>query len=326
LDMKAKKIRSLPLLLTSKPLTLGVYGSRELQEIVDRLMPDIDLVIAYSSSMGAFVLPHSDTKRIQYIIELDSDKWAQYEAFTRPPMKWVYGREARTLRKFEKELCTPMDMNVLCTPLEQRIFEEAVPGAPSCVMRNGVDLELFNPDSNAPEPGHIVFTGVMDYFPNTDGCVWFAKEILPAVQLQIPGARFSIVGSSPTDEIKALGNLPGVEVTGFVDETRDWLARADLAVAPLRIARGIQNKVLEAMSMGLPIVGTTNATQGVDAQNGRDYIVADTVEGQVEAIVKLLQDRQEAQALGARARAFVEKNYRWDDVLAPLGKLIASFE
>lgn len=326
LDMKAQKLRSLPMLLTNKPLTLGVYGSKKLQAVVDRLMPNIDLAIAYSSSMGAFILPHKDKKRIQYIVELDSDKWAQYEGFTKPPMKWIYGREARTLRRFEKQLCAEVDMNVLVTPLEQRIFNDAVPGAKSVVLRNGVDLELFNPKENTPEPGHLVFTGVMDYFPNIDGCEWFAREILPEVQRHIPNAHFSIVGSAPTDGVKALGKLPGVEVTGFVDETRDWLARAAVAIAPLRIARGIQNKVLEAMAMGLPVVGTTHATQGVDGDHGRDYMVADTKAAQVAEVVRLLRDRDEAHELGKRARSFVEKKYRWEDVLEPLGELISEIE
>ena len=126
--------------------------------------------------------------------------------------------------------------------------------------------------------------------------------------------------------MRALGELPGVTVTGFVDETRDWLARADLAVAPLRIARGIQNKVLEAMAMGLPVVGTTHATQGVDGKSNRDYVVADTKEAQIQSVVRLLRDRKEALALGKRARTFVEEKYRWEDVLAPLGELISSLE
>jgi len=123
-----------------------------------------------------------------------------------------------------------------------------------------------------------------------------------------------------------LGELPGVEVTGFVDETRDWLARAAVAVAPLRIARGIQNKVLEAMAMGLPVVGTTHATQGVDGDHGRDYVVADTKDAQIKEVIRLLRDREEALALGAQARKFVEEKYRWEDVLEPLGDLIAQLD
>ena len=322
LDLKRAKLRSLPLLLTGKPLTLGVYGSAELQRIVDELVPGADLAIGYSSSMGAFILPHSKIPRIQYIVELDSDKWAQYAGFTKPPMKWVYAREARCLLNFERQLCAAVDTNVLVTELEVEIFRDRISGASSHVLRNGVDLELFHPRANAPEPGHFVFTGVMDYFPNVDGCIWFAKEILPLVRREHPDARFTIVGSSPSAEIETLAQLDGVEVTGFVPETRDYLARAAVAVAPLRIARGIQNKVLEAMSMGLAVVGTTHATQGVAGQHGRDYLVADTASDFAAACARLVASPADAAALGATARHFVETHYDWERCLEPLGALV----
>lgn len=322
LDMGRAKLRSLPLFLTGRPLTLGVYGSRALQAVVDAEMPTTDLAMAYSSSMGAYLLPHEGKRRVQFVCELDSDKWAQYAGFTSFPMSWVYAREARTLLAFERELCGRTDMNTLVTPVEQDIFRERIPGAPNMVMRNGVDLEVFHPGDNAPEPGHLVFTGVMDYFPNVDGCVWFADEVLPELRKRHPEARFSIVGSSPSKEIRALASRPGVEVTGFVPETRDWLARAQLAVAPLRIARGIQNKVLEAMAMGLPVVGTTNATQGVEGEHGRDFLVADTARDLIETCDRMLADPATCAELGARARAFVEANYDWEEVLRPLGELV----
>lgn len=322
LDLKRAKLASLPLFLTKKPLTLGVYGSAKLQAVVDKLAPGADLAIGYSSSMGAFILPHTNLPRIQYIVELDSDKWAQYAGFTKPPMKWVYAREAKRLLAFERELCAAVDMNVLVTDLEQEIFADRIGDAPSCVLRNGVDLELFNPRSNAPEPGHLVFTGVMDYFPNVDGCIWFAREILPLIRREHPEAHFTIVGSSPTPEILALARLDGVEVTGFVPETRDYLARAAVAVAPLRIARGIQNKVLEAMSMGLAVVGTTHATQGVAGTHGTDYLVADTAADFAAACSRLLSSPADAAALGAKARLFVEEHYDWERCLEPLGALV----
>src|SRR5690606_23613025 len=139
---------------------------------------------------------------------------------------------------------------------------------PTTVLKNGVDLEHFRPDPDAAEPGHLVFTGVMNYYPNVDACRFFCAEVLPLVRKRHPEARLSIVGSQPTAEVLELAREPGVTVTGFVPETNDWLRRASVAVAPLRIARGIQNKVLEAMAMGLPVVGTTSATQGVGATPG----------------------------------------------------------
>jgi len=313
--------RALPLLATLKPLTLGVYGSKALQRVVDRRVPAADLAYAYSSSMGAFFLKH-ELPRIMHFAELDSDKWRQYSERMLPPVSFVYWREWRTLLRFEKRLAHAVDQNVFCTPLEEQIFRERIPGAPSCVMRNGVDLEHHTPAPDRAEPAHLVFCGVMDYYPNVEGCVWFCDEVLPRIRAEFPGVRFSIVGSHPTDEVQRLGDLPGVLVTGFVDDPRDWLVRASVSVAPLRIARGIQNKVLEAMALGLPIVGTSAATQGVGAEVGRDYLVADDAEGQAALVCGLLRDTERARTLGQAARMYVEEHYDWEVCLQPLDEML----
>jgi sugar transferase (PEP-CTERM/EpsH1 system associated) len=322
LDLRAAKLRSLPLLLTSKPLTLGVYGSRELQRAVDELAPRMDVGYAFSSSMGAFLEPHTHLRRVMHFAELDSDKWRQYAERSRFPARWVYAREHRTLLQFERRIAHSFDQNVLCTPLEQRIFEREIPGAPSIVMRNGVDLQHYRPAPERSERGHLVFVGVMDYLPNVDGCTWFVREVLPRLRQKHPEAHLTIVGSRPTPEVRALARTPGVEVTGFVDDPRTFLARAAISIAPLRIARGIQNKVLEAMAMGLPVVGTTSATQGVEGQPGRDFQLADTLDEQLSALSSLLCDPAAAHALGRRGRAFVEQHYDWDVALQPLDELM----
>ncbi len=316
------RLLALPLLVTKTPLTLGVYGSRALQRAVDRAIGDADLAYAFSSSMGAFLLPHAGLPRVMHFAELDSDKWRQYAEHKRFPASWVYRREWRTLWAFERRLAAAMDQNVFCTPLEERIFQERIPGCPSMVLRNGVDLARYRPAApGAAEPGHMVFVGVMDYYPNVDGMLWFVREILPRVRARVPGARLSIVGAHPAPDVQRLAQEPGVTVTGFVDEPADWLRRAWLSVAPLRIARGIQNKVLEAMAMGLPVVGTTSATQGVDGVAGRDYLVADDAPAQVEALCALLGDGERARALGRQARAFVEERYDWERCFDPLDAL-----
>ena len=316
----------MPLLLTGKPLTLGAYGSRELQRVVDELAPSCQVGYAYSSSMGAFLEPHTRLKRVMHFAELDSDKWRQYAERSKWPMSWVYAREHKTLLKFERRIAASFDENVLCTPLEQQVFEREIPGPRSLVLRNGVDLAHYQPKPDLAEPEHLVFVGVMDYLPNIDGCVWFVNEILPRLRAKRPGARFTIVGSRPTDEVKALASHPGVAVTGFVDDPREFLARAAVSVAPLRIARGIQNKVLEGLAMGLPVVGTTSATQGVEGEPGRDFLLANTVDEQVAAIERLLADPQFARALGRRGRQFVEEKYDWERVFDPLDALLARFE
>lgn len=325
LDVSRKKLTSLPLLLTGKALTLGVYGSRELQRVVDRELGTTDMAYAYSSSMGAFVVGRG-TPWVMHFAELDSDKWRQYAEQHRFPMSAVYRREWRTLRGFERRVAGDALTNVFCTPLEQRIFEKELPGFPSTVVRNGVALDHYSPRPEAAEPGHVVFCGVMDYYPNVDGCVWFADEILPRVRERVPSARFTIVGSKPAPEVIALGRREGIEVTGFVDDPRDVLERGAVSVAPLRVARGIQNKVLEALAMGLPTVGTTSATQGVEGTPGRDYLVADEPEAFAERVIELLNDAEEARALGARGRAFVESSYDWERCLAPLDDVLARVE
>jgi sugar transferase (PEP-CTERM/EpsH1 system associated) len=317
------KLSALPLLATRTPLTLGVFGSRALQAHVDREIQGCDMAYAYSSSMGAFLEKHAGLPRVMHFGELDSDKWRQYAARSRFPSRWVYAREQRTLLAFERRIARAFTDNVLCTPLEQAIFRAEV-GAdvPSTVLRNGVDLQHFTPARTDPESGLIVFTGVMNYLPNADGCIWFAEEMLPRIQSRVPGAHFAVVGAHPTAAVERLGRLPGVTVTGFVDDTRDWLGRAAVSVAPLRIARGIQNKVLEAMAMGLPVVGTTSATQGVEGRDESDYLVRDDASSFGDAVIGLLVDPPRARALGARGRAFVEANYDWEVVFRPLDELL----
>jgi sugar transferase (PEP-CTERM/EpsH1 system associated) len=318
---RAKKVLSLPLLLTAKPLTLGVYGSRALQAEVDRIAPLVDVAYAFSSSMGAFLLPHK-LPWIMHFAELDSDKWRQYARKKGFPMRYVYEREWLTLLVFERKLAAASRTNVFCTPLEERVFQREIPGRPSAVLRNGVDLEYYQPAPGEAEPGHLVFVGVMDYYPNVDGCVHFVHKILPLVRERHPETRFTIVGSRPNREVQRLAEVPGVEVTGFVDDTRTYLRKTAVSVAPLRIARGIQNKVLEALAMGLPVVGTESATQGVEGQPGRDYLRADSAEDQARAICELLSDREKARNLGQRGRRFVEGNYDWEATLAPLDDLL----
>lgn len=320
-DERSKKLRSLPLFLTQRPLTLGVYGSSALQREVDARLPDTQLAYAFSSSMGAF-LTGRGVPWVMHFAELDSDKWRQYADEHGFPMKLVYRREWKTLHSFERKVAADALTNVFCTPLEERIFNDSIPGCPSTVMRNGVDLDYYRPTPGAGEPGHCVFTGVMDYFPNVNGCVWFADEILPRVRERVPGARFTIIGSKPTDEVRALANREGIEVTGFVDDTRDWLRRGAVSVAPLRVARGIQNKVLEALAMGLPTVGTTPATQGVEGEAGEHFIVANDAESFAREVATLLLDPVAARALGDRGRAFVEERYDWEACLSPLDDIV----
>ena len=319
----ARARRTLWPLASGQPLTLGYYGSRGLAGDIEREIASCDLAYAYSSSMGAFLRKFPNLPRVMHFAELDSDKWRQYSEREPFPKSWVFAREARTLLSFEREIAGSFDESVLCTPLEQRIFEREIPGASSVVIRNGVDLAQLTPRPQEREADALAFVGVMDYLPNTDGVQWFCDEILPRVHERRPNARLAIVGSKPTDEVLALGEREGVRVTGYVDDPKDELARASVSIAPLRIARGIQNKVLEAMAMGLPVVGTTSATQGVEATAGEHFLLADEPKPFADRVVELLEAPDRAAQLGAAARTFVEDHYDWERVLAPFDDLIA---
>ncbi|MAE47234.1 MAG: sugar transferase [Planctomycetes bacterium] len=320
LDVRQQKIRALPKIFAQTPMTLAVFGSKQMQCEVDRHMQEVDAAYAYSSSMGAFLL-QQDKPWVMHFAELDSDKWLQYADRHRWPLSAIYKREWRLLEKFEAKVADATTQNVFCTPLEEQIFQDRIPGRNSMVLRNGVDLQHFSPRPSEAQPEHMVFTGVMDYYPNIDGCKHFVREVLPRVRSEFPNARLSIVGSRPTKEVLRLGKADGIEVTGFVDSTADWMAQATIGVAPLRVARGIQNKVLEAMAMGLPVVGTTSATQGVGAVHGRHYLVADRAEEQGHAIRGLLRDQAVRERVGQAARNFVEQNHDWESVFAPLDDL-----
>ena len=306
----AARLRSLPLLLTGQPLTLGVYGSKALQRAVDREAGWADVAYAYSSSMGAFLEPHGRLARVMHFAELDSDKWRQYAQRSSAPMSWVYGREQRTLLAFESRVARSFSENVFCTPLEQRVFQEQIPGASSIVLRNGVDLKYYGPQPELARARHMVFTGVMNYLPNVDGCEFFAREVLPLLYGRYPDLRFTIVGSNPTPAVHALAKLPGVAVTGFVDDTRPWLAQAAISVAPLRIARGIQNKVLEAMAMARPVVAAPGAFEGIEATPGSELLVAAGAVPFAEAVGTVLDGGLPDMGRLARERVLVRYSWR----------------
>ena len=195
-------------------------------------------------------------------------------------------------------------------------------------MSNGIDLHFYDPQAEFPRLAGsysplVLFTGQMDYRPNVDAVTSFVEDCLPLALEQHPDLCFAIVGRNPSPAVLRLADRPGVIVTGAVPDVRTWLAAADLVVAPLRIARGIQNKVLEAMAMGCPVIATPGAYEGIDAQPGRDLLVAETPEQQVAAIHDLLSDPAGARAMGLAARERMESRYRWAARLEPLTEILS---
>jgi sugar transferase (PEP-CTERM/EpsH1 system associated) len=320
----AAKARAALSLLGGRPFTLAYFRSRALQRDVEALLRGgADLAYVYSSSMAPYVFGAGGIRRIMHFSELDSDKWAQYAQRSRQPARWVWAREAKTLLEFERAVAHRFDASVFVSEIEAALFRERIPGVEPVVLPNGVDLARFAPGPPAArDPRRIVFTGMMDYPPNVDAVRWFAGEILPRIRREVPEARFDVVGARAPSSVRALHDGESVCVVGEVAETAQWLRKSAVAVAPMRVARGIMNKVLEAMACALPVVATPVAARGVDAVPGEHLFVEPDEDRFAARVVALLRDERLRAEVGLRARARMEERYRWEGVEARLDSLV----
>ena len=323
LHPRLKKLLSLAWLPTKIPLTLPYFHSGGLEDQVRRWTGEgIDLAFAYSSSMGQYFLGKSIPFKVMQFAELDSDKWLQLSRESHFPWSWVFRREADLLLRFEKSLARAVDLSLVVSPLEKALFRERIPGVEPVVVENGVDSEFFRPRAEGPREEAVIFTGVMNYDPNVQGVLRFAREVWPQVRKARPGATFYVVGSEPVRSVRALHGKEGIHVTGRVPDTRPWFDRARTAVAPLWVARGIQNKVLEAMAMALPVVATPAAFGGIEAEPGNHLLLAEEPADFARAVVGLLEDREWAEKVGSAARALVKERYSWKNILEGLERLL----
>jgi sugar transferase (PEP-CTERM/EpsH1 system associated) len=276
--------------------------------------------------MAHYVMDAKAAIRVLDMVDVDSEKWVTYAETARFPARQVWAREGRTLLAFERQAAARFDRCLFVSEHEWQRFVSLAPEAVGNTgwIANGVDFDHFSPANAFPPPfagdgADLVFTGFMDYLPNIDAAQWFAREVLPMLRRSVPHARFWIVGAAPAEEVRALAALPGVRVTGRVPDTRPYLAAADIVVAPLRIARGIQNKLLEAMAMARPVIATPEAFQGVRAQPGRDILLARGADETVQRIIDVLDGRHAT--MGTAARAAVVASHQWSMTLRPLDQL-----
>ena len=325
----AARIRCLSGLLTGMPLTLPFYRNARLgawvQDLVERR--EVGGCYVFSSAMAQYVTgdAFAPMVRVMDFVDVDSEKWRQY-ALRRPwPTSWLYRREGQKLLRFETAIAAAFDASVLVSATEAELFKRLSPGTAqkTLAIRNGVDSDYFSPERPYENPyplgdSPLVLTGAMDYRPNAEAASWFAREVLPSVRQSVPDAAFYIVGSDPLPEVRKLERLPGVTVTGRVPDIRPYLAHASVAVAPLRIGRGVQNKVLEAMAMAVPVVATPEAIEGLE-MNGEVLVASDAREF-TDRIVSLLRSAKRKE-IGNRARAKVVSDYGWTTSLAGLTSL-----
>lgn len=322
--------RTMAALANDEPLSFAHFRDKKLSNWVaatHRAHP-IAAQFIFSSAMAVYAdaVPDFAGIRIVDFVDVDSDKWTQY-ARTRPwPLSWIYNREARLVAAAERRIAEDAQVALFVSGDEAALFRKRT-GIQASVLPNGVDTAYFNPKAvyrppYPPDSICIVFTGRMDYWANVDAVIWFSRDVLPIVWRAVPDARFYIVGAEPAPRVRALADGSRIFVTGRVADVRPYLAHATVAVTPLRIARGIQNKALEAMAMGKAVVATPQAFQGIEASAGQDILVADTAQSFAAAVTELLRDGDARCRLGARARELMVRKYGWDSRLKILDQYL----
>ena len=319
---QSKRIAMVRAAAKGLPGSVELFSVPVLHHAVERHLASgcIGTVFAFSGQMAHYVPREWHGRFVMDFVDMDSAKFAQQAKGAWGIMRIALTREARLLQAFEVAVAKRADASLFVSEAEAGLFM-AVTGLVARVVENGVDAGHFAPGSVAPaDAPHplIVFTGQMDYAPNAEAAIGFARSVLP----QLPCATFAVVGRAPSTEVQALAG-DRIIVTGEVPDTRPWLAAADVIVAPLLLARGVQNKVFEAMAMAKPVVASSAAAEGIDAAHGVELIVADGNTAQAQAIAALLADPSRATRMGLAARERVLARYAWDACLAPLAELVA---
>lgn len=328
------KYRTLTAFFTNEALSLPYYRQVRLQSWVDEKIQheNISRVFVYSSAMAQYVREdkYRELHRIIDFVDVDSEKWREYSRRRGFPMNWLYRREAVKLLEYDRCLAREFDASLFVSEHEAELFKTLAPESQQRItfINNGVDSHYFSPEHEFSSPYGadekvLVFTGAMDYWANIDAVSWFAQEVFPQIVREVPQARFYIVGARPGDKVKKLAAKPQIHVTGAVKDIRPYIAHAAVAVTPMRIARGIQNKVLEAMAMAKPVVATPAAMEGIDAAPGQP--VCESARAFSQACVELLA-REDNSELGQRERQQILDAFNWDRNLMKLEILLGDRE
>lgn len=329
---KTKRFFSVTGHFKGKPASVSYFYDLQLQRWVNKILAtqQIDLIFCFSSTMAEYlfcsvewgVLQKSKVPLLMDYCDVDSQKWVDYGKIKPWPLSGFFRREGQLLLQYEQDIADDFDACFLASSREKKLFDQGHRAQNVEVLENGVDLVFFNGNRKSADPFTnepiLVFTGAMDYDVNVDGVCWFVEKIWPQIRKTVKNVKFYIAGSNPVVKIKELGKQDDIVVTGFVDDIREFYEKATICVAPLRIARGIQNKVLEAMAMSKAIVCTANAFEGIIADAGTDLLVYDTPDDFATGVLSLLSDSKKRLRIASSGRKCMERNYSWQAKLKKL--------
>lgn len=332
--LSSKIFRLVKGLLTGQALSIANFSSANLQNQFDEMLRkfDYDAIICTSSAMAEYIYQSKVLSSLSKgpmllmdFMDLDSDKWQQYAKTSSWPMNWIYQREARLLASYEQRISHDFDTSFFIADAEVDLFKAQTKTSGTVLtLGNGMDTEEFTPASVEPlnEAPVFLFTGVMDYKPNVDAVVWFAKQIWPSVLDKYSKARFIIAGMNPSISVKELEKNDGIEVTGFVDEILPYYHLSDYFVAPFRLARGVQNKVLQAFACGLPVISTSMGAEGIDCVQNEHILIANNEVEFLSAIEKLENDKTFRTAIKKSALTLIHEHYSWQGKLQILDDVL----
>jgi sugar transferase (PEP-CTERM/EpsH1 system associated) len=307
--------------LTGRSLSEGLFATAGLRRVIREWTGQTRFGAAVVSASSLVPYLRRDgleaVPAVVDLVDVDSQKWLDFAAASRPPKRWLYQLEARRVRKLEADLPRWTRAVSVVSRAEADTYDSLAGAGSATVASNGVDLDYFRPSESATTVS-CVFVGAMDYLPNIDGAVWFARDVWPLVREHFPGAEFRVVGRKPAPAVEALASLPGVVVTGSVPDVRPHVASAMVVVAPLRLARGLQNKVLEALAMAKPVVAAPPALAALGTVPGVDVLAATTPREFADAVCGLFANPDRCRELGTAGRRYVEHHHHWERCLQPL--------
>jgi len=308
----------------STPCSMGFFYSPVLAQRVRRLLARerFDLIFVYCSTMAQYVAGIRGIPKILDFVDMDSQKWLEYARYKPFPLSLGYWFEGKKLEREERRLAGLFDLCTATTRAEWETLESYRTGVATDWFPNGVDGDYFAPTSEPYDADTICFLGRMDYYPNQECMFDFCANVLPRIRARRPETKLLVVGADPSRAVVKLGRLPGVTVTGSVPDVRSYLGRAALTVAPLKIARGTQNKILEAMAAGVPVVASRLAAGGVDAVANDHFLVASTPEEYAQAVLQILDHPAQRQRLSAAGRERMLSHHAWNRSMQQLDRII----